>query len=166
MAQHNSWEPDGPAAFQNLVRLHVTEARSHLTATLSNPGFLCSSQWLTRCNFPYGKCYCHHSRQKFQYLYSSQFWNLAVIWITVLGYSSRGNQERTRWTHTLVLRSFPLLNCQLTPQLCFELFQRALSKTKPGVAPGTVCTPEIAPWKAYGWDHTKDGSLHPVLAPV
>lgn len=96
-------------------------------------------------------------------LYSSQCSNLAVIWIKVLGYSSRGTWKRARWAHTLVLQSFPLLNCQFTPQLCFELFERAVSKTKSFVAPGAIHTSGIAPWKAYGWDHTKDRSLYPIL---
>lgn len=109
--------------FKFLAPLHATEAGAHLTATLSHPGFFCSSQWLTRCNFPYGKCYCHHSHQKCQSLHSSQCWNLAVICIKRLSSSSRRNQERAIWTHKLVPRLFPLLNCQLTPQLCFELFK-------------------------------------------
>lgn len=45
-------------------------------------------------------------------LYSSQCWNLAVIWTEVLGYSSRDNQEGARWIRTLVPWSLPLLNCQ------------------------------------------------------
>lgn len=93
---------------QFLAPLHVTEARFHLTAALSNPGALRSSQWLTRCNFPYGKGCYYHSRQKYQSLCSSQCWNLAGIWIKELAYSASANRERARWTHTRLPWSFPL----------------------------------------------------------
>lgn len=93
---------------QFLAPLHVTEARFHLTAALSNPRPLRSSQWLTRCNFPYGKRCYYHSRQKYQSLYGSQCWNLAVIWIKELAYSASANRERARWTHTRLPWSFPL----------------------------------------------------------